>query len=165
MPDGVNSFIVDKNVLDTIAFGAQLQHVIHIVPVARASAIRPLYARCCDDSGQNGISANSTTGGNASDRDVRHTVERETLEETGLIVDRIPGEFDELYWNSPRGHKNIQLNYVASVKPDMRIKLNPDEHSDWLWVPEEQIDTLLMTPAMRKVLKDAFLFAKKYISL
>ncbi|KAG2417498.1 hypothetical protein HFD88_008717 [Aspergillus terreus] len=111
------------------------------------------------------LSANSTTGGDASDRDVRHTVERETLEETGLIVDRIPGEFDELYWNSRHGHKNIQLNYVASIKPDMRIKLNSDEHSDWLWVPEEQIDTLLMTPAMRKVLKGAFLFAKKYISL
>ncbi|KAJ5638910.1 hypothetical protein N7528_001300 [Penicillium herquei] len=106
-----------------------------------------------------------TIGKFVSDRDVRHTVERETLEETGLIVDQILGEFDELYWNSRRGNKNIQLNYAASIKPDMPIKLNPDEHSDWLWVAEEQIDTLLMTPAMRKVLEDAFAFANRYICL
>ncbi len=99
-----------------------------------------------------------------SDRNVRHTVKRETQEETGLIVEEVVGEFDELYWDSKKSSKkNVQLNYAVTVKEGIPIKLNPDEHSDWLWAKEEQVDTLLMTPAMNKVLKDSFKFAKEYI--
>ncbi len=101
-----------------------------------------------------------------SDRDVRHTVDRETQEETGLIVEEVLGEFEELYWESKKsGKQNVQLNYAVTVKEGMPIKLNPDEHSDWLWATEDQIETLLMTPAMLKVLKDSFAFAKKHIAV
>ncbi|KAI9771998.1 MAG: hypothetical protein M1840_001286 [Geoglossum simile] len=99
-----------------------------------------------------------------SDLSVRHTVERETLEETSLVVDGVLGEFDELFWDSRKGKKNVQFNYVVTVKEFTEIKLNADEHSEWMWVNKGGIDDLLMTPAMNKVLKDAFEFSEKYMA-
>ena len=92
---------------------------------------------------------------------VRQCVERETLEETGLLVDEILGEFAELHWDSmSSGKKNIQMNYVVRVKEPMELRSNPDEHSEWLWASEDQVDALLMTPAMAKVMRDAFEYSK-----
>ena len=92
---------------------------------------------------------------------VRQCVERETLEETGLVVDRILGEFAELYWDSASsGKKNVQMNYAVTVKEPMELRLNPEEHSEWMWANEDQVDILLMTPAMNKVLRDSFEYSK-----
>jgi 8-oxo-dGTP pyrophosphatase MutT (NUDIX family) len=98
-----------------------------------------------------------------TDLDVYHTIERETAEETGQIVEKVLGEFEELFWDSRSGKKNIQMNYAVTVKENIPIKLNPDEHSEWMWATAEQCMELLMTPAMRKVLSDSFRFAEKYI--
>lgn len=92
---------------------------------------------------------------------VRQCVERETLEETGLLVDRILGELAELCWDSrSSGQKNVQMNYAVTVKEPMELRLNPEEHSEWLWANEDQVDTLDMTPAMNKVVKDSFKYSK-----
>ena len=92
---------------------------------------------------------------------VRQCVERETLEETGLLVDKILGEFAELHWDSrSSGKKNVQMNYAVNVKQPMDLRLNPEEHSEWLWANEDQVDALLMTPAMNKVLRDSFEYSK-----
>lgn len=81
-------------------------------------------------------------------------------------MDCILGEFDEIYWNSRRGCKNIQLNYATSVRPAMPIKLNPDEHSGYLVMGAGGANRhALHDPWNEEGSKDAFVFAKKYISL
>ncbi|MCJ1369235.1 hypothetical protein MMC20_000445 [Loxospora ochrophaea] len=91
---------------------------------------------------------------------VKDSVGRELLEETGLVVVDILGEFEELYWDSQsKAQKNMQLNYLVTVKDTESVRLNPEEHSDWKWTDEAGVDDLPMTPGMRKVLKDAFTFA------
>lgn len=91
---------------------------------------------------------------------VKECVERETVEETGLVVERILGEFDELRWTSKsKGRVNVQFNYAVSVVQPMDIRLNPEEHSEHRWIVENDVDGLLMTSAMNKVLHDTFKFA------
>lgn len=98
------------------------------------------------------------------DETVRDTVNRETVEETGLIVERVIGEFDELFWTSrSSGKENVQFNYAVEITQPMEIRLNPEEHSDWMWANEDDIDILEMTPAMNKVLKDAFTYSHKHM--
>lgn len=99
-----------------------------------------------------------------SNETIGEAVRREAYEETGLTIDRILGEIDELRWESKSGRqRNIQFNYVATVKEGhMEISLNPDEHSDWAWATKGDVEKLhMMTPGMKKVLKDAFEFARK----
>lgn len=92
---------------------------------------------------------------------VKECVERETIEETGLTVDRVVGEFDDLQWMSKsKGRMNVQYNYVVTVTEPMEIRLNPEEHSEYRWIKEVNVDDLLMTPAMNKVLHDSFKFSK-----
>ena len=93
-----------------------------------------------------------------TDESVAHAVAREVLEETQLVVTDIVGEIEEMTWESKaRSRSNVQLNYVVTVQ-EGDVKLNPDEHSDWQWVQEGQVEDFHMTVEMRKVLKDAFHF-------
>lgn len=63
-----------------------------------------------------------------------------------------------MVWQSRKG-TNTQLNYVVSVRDGQEIKLNPDDHSSWLWVSQAELDHLYMTPEMRAVMKNTFEFA------
>lgn len=95
---------------------------------------------------------------------LRQAAEREAFEETGLTVEGILGEFDDLRWDSKSGRQhNIQYNYAATVKEPAVVIVNPDEHSEWTWAAEADVDGLEMTSGMKKVLKDAFEFARLYI--
>ena len=68
-------------------------------------------------------------------------------------------------WESKaRSRSNIQLNYVVTVQ-EGDVKLNPDEHSDWQWVQEGQVEDFYMTAEMRKVVKNAFQFVAQAGSL
>ncbi|KAL9127228.1 MAG: hypothetical protein Q9217_003845 [Psora testacea] len=77
---------------------------------------------------------------------VRQCVQRETMEETGLVVDRILGELQNSY-------------DIQSLLP-MEVRLNPREHSEWIWLDEDAVDTLPTTSPMKKVLRDSFQFSK-----
>lgn len=95
---------------------------------------------------------------------VRGTVCRETVEETGLDVETVIGEFEQLLWTSKSsGKMNVQFNYAVTVAQPMEIRLNPEEHSEFMWANEGQIDNLLTSPAMNKVLKDSFIFSHKHM--
>lgn len=95
---------------------------------------------------------------------VRETVCRETMEETGLDVETVIGEFEQLFWTSKSsGKMNVQYNYAVTVAQPMEIRVNPEEHSEFMWANEDQIDDLLMSPAMNKVLKDSFVFNHKHM--
>jgi len=43
--------------------------------------------------------------------------------------------------------------------------LNPEEHSEWKWANEDEVDGLPMTSAMNKVLKDSFKFSEENAAL
>ena len=88
---------------------------------------------------------------------------RETMEETGLVVQDVVGNFEELRWTSKGGEKeSVQFNFVATVQQPAEVTLNPEEHSEWKWIEENKIINLPTSPAMNKVLKDAFEFSKSY---
>lgn len=96
---------------------------------------------------------------------VPHAVAREVLEETHLVVSDIVGKTEETTWEpKAKSKSNIQLNYVVTVQ-EGHVKLNPEEHSDWQWVQEGQVEGLYMTAEMRKVVNDAFQFAPQLASL
>ena len=54
----------------------------------------------------------------------------------------------------------MQSNYAVTVREPYELRLNSEEHSEWMWAEEDKIDDLLMTPAMSKVLRDSFEFSK-----
>lgn len=93
---------------------------------------------------------------------IRQAVEREMMEETALQVDGVLGELEKMHWISRTGGtKNVQLNFVVTVKQPAEIRLNPEEHSEYLWADEETAGGLQATEAMRKVWSDAFTFARE----
>lgn len=91
---------------------------------------------------------------------IAHAVAREVVEETSLIVAKIIGEIEPMTWES-KTRSNVQLNYVVTVQQGTTVKLNADEHSDWLWVQEGQVEALYMTTEMKKVVQDAFPYAAR----
>lgn len=102
------------------------------------------------------------------DISVEHAVRREVHEETSLQVSQFIGEIEPMTWVSKRG-LNYQLNYVVTVDGNgnddghdsatVWVEPNPEEHSDWKWVRETDVDDLFMTPEMREVVRNAFQFA------
>lgn len=95
------------------------------------------------------------------DETILQCIQRETREETGLVVEKVLKEFEEMDWESgTSGQENMQLNFVVAVQEPVVVRLNPEEHSEWMWVEENQIDKLPMTIGMTKVLRDAFKVSK-----
>lgn len=96
------------------------------------------------------------------DETVAHAVAREVLEETSLVVHDIIAEIKPMTWES-KTRTNIRLNYVVNVQPMVMVKLNPDEHSNWVWAEEGDVEALEMTLEMREVVQNAFAFAQNGI--
>lgn len=92
-----------------------------------------------------------------ADASIAHAVKREVLEKTSLSVARFIGEMEPLTWES-KSNPNIQLNYIVTVQPGGSVKTNPDEHSDWVWARLEELDYFYITPAIKSVIQDAFIF-------
>ena len=99
-----------------------------------------------------------------TDETIAHAVKREVFEETSLNVANIIGEVEPMYWEL-KPHSNVQLNYVVTVQPGGTVKPNPEEHSGWRWMKLEELNSLYMTPAMKKVVWDAFRFTVSSSSL
>jgi len=69
-------------------------------------------------------------------------------------------------WTSKNGKQSVQLDDVVEVKEaaeETVVKLNPDEHSEWVWAGAGQVDGLKMTPEMRNCVRDAFDWADKHM--
>ena len=86
---------------------------------------------------------------------VGDAVDRNTLEKTGLIVDEVIEEFETVRWESGSGETHVQLNYVVKDKKPVKVTLNSKEHSESMWACKEDIESLLMTQHMEKVVQDA----------
>ena len=96
---------------------------------------------------------------------VRQSLARELFEETGLQIDMVLREFEEMKWESRKlgGKQSVQVNYAASIiltggGEGFKVVLNADEHSDWIWVTEEKAMVLDMTEEMRAVVKNGLSF-------
>ena len=96
---------------------------------------------------------------------IRQCLARELFEETGLRIDTVLGEFEEMKWESKKqgGRQSVQVNYAATVVLEedgkgFEVVLNRDEHSDWAWVTEEKVKNLDMTEEMRVVVDNGLKF-------
>ena len=100
-------------------------------------------------------------GGHVDNREtIRQAIRRETFEETGLIVDDIAAEFQEMHWQSKIGQHLVQLNFVVTVNSASSIRLNSEEHSDWKCAKQEDVIPLPMSEGMAEVYINAFRFAE-----
>lgn len=99
-------------------------------------------------------------GGHAEDEDetILRTVVRETLEETGLVVKRILGEFAGFEYDAGKG-LTLQINFMVEVESDsgkVEVKLAPSEHQAFAWVADgEDLQKYALTGSMGKVVADA----------
>lgn len=91
---------------------------------------------------------------------IEDAIKRETFEETGLEITGIEGEFAELRWLSRNGKGNVQLSFLATVPAFTEVKLNPEEHSTWMWLEEEHISKYPCSEGMAKVFRDAFKYVE-----
>ncbi|KIJ51851.1 hypothetical protein M422DRAFT_43696 [Sphaerobolus stellatus SS14] len=87
------------------------------------------------------------------------TVRRETLEETGLIVKWITGEFEGFEYETKEGI-TVQLNFFVEVEPEgdapPQVQINPEEHQAYAWVSlQDNLEAFPMTSSMTAVVNDA----------
>ena len=86
---------------------------------------------------------------------------RETLEETGLVIDDVLREFEELDWVTLNGKHNVQLNFVATVRNLDSIVLSAREHETWMWATKGDLTQLPCSKGMTKVFQDAFEYVER----
>jgi 8-oxo-dGTP pyrophosphatase MutT (NUDIX family) len=95
-----------------------------------------------------------------SDATIVHAIFRETLEETGLYVTHINGEFEQFVY-SVDDHKALQLNFAVSVEEFISIKLHSKEHQDYAWISSPDATKYDMTDGMLKVVSNALKWARE----
>ena len=142
--------------------GVAIFKTLHDQPASSRHQVLMLRRSASEDAFPN---AWEIPGGHVEDDDesIRHAVARETLEETGQVVEDLLGEIEEMRWES-KGRTNVQLNYIVSIKGGKPVVLNPEEHSAWQWVDLSTVDELYMTPEMRVVVGNALSFAATHLS-
>lgn len=101
-----------------------------------------------------------------TDPDIWKAVAREVHEETALSINSVKASIESFTYSTEktimRGEEEIvvqssslQLNFVCEITEDM-FRVNPEEHSDGMWVAEDEVGSLMMTEEMRLVVKNAF---------
>lgn len=79
---------------------------------------------------------------------------REVAEETGLTVTRVIGTFDGFDYTTDKKPRVRQINFL--VEADGTVTLDPNEHDEYAWIGETEIDTLGATDTMKQCVHDAF---------
>lgn len=101
-----------------------------------------------------------------TDPDILRAVAREVHEETALSIDSVKASIESFAYSTEktimRGEEEIvvqmsslQLNFVCEITEDT-FRVNPEEHSEGMWVAEDEFERLKMTQEMRLVVKEAF---------
>jgi 8-oxo-dGTP diphosphatase len=77
------------------------------------------------------------------DKTLEEALKREVMEELGaeIIVEKIAGEF--LYFNETQNSQSIEVIYWIQFLDESQIKINPEDHSEFIWVNELEMDSLI----------------------
>ncbi len=90
----------------------------------------------------------------------KNSLLREVKEETGLDIKIIMpfSVFDYQIEKSEEIYDTTQINFLAEpIKRDDEVRLS-DEHQDFAWIPENEIDKYNLTEKTKDVIKKAFKF-------
>lgn len=105
------------------------------------------------------------------DETILHGVAREVWEESGLVVSALGQQVDsgnDHVFFSRRGLKICKYTFEAEVVNTEAVKLDPNEHQNYLWVTEEQcrdgkvetgrsvLDIKFTTPAQEAIIYQGF---------
>lgn len=119
-----------------------------------------------------------TPGGGCDQEDgsVLYSAARELSEESGLVAQRIIdviGRPD--YFTSTSGKRIMKLDFIVEAGPDVekQVKLDPDEHQDYVWATEEEIKRgitgnrvlAFTSPEQLQVILEAFEMRRNYVNL
>jgi 8-oxo-dGTP diphosphatase len=77
------------------------------------------------------------------DTSLEEALKREVKEELGgeIVVENLAGEF--LYFNDTQNSQSIEVIYWMKFTDEAKVKLNPEDHSEFVWVSEEEMDKLI----------------------
>ena len=89
-------------------------------------------------------------------------IKRETIEEIGVDIDTIQYMQIGFDYTTQKKPKVRQINFVCIIDK-INIQLS-DEHSEYMFILEEDIDELKSDASMKKCLHDMFDIYKKLIS-
>ena len=73
-----------------------------------------------------------------ADRDTRDTAIRETVEETGIDIDKsgtVIGELDDCHPNNPKANHYVVTPYLSFLEEDIELTLDDAEVADAVWIP------------------------------
>lgn len=73
-------------------------------------------------------------------------LKREIKEELGMDIEVGDSFYAFTYSNEIKGSHSIEVIYFASFsQPNEDIKLNPDDHSEYKWIAEDELDQIMTT--------------------
>lgn len=77
------------------------------------------------------------------DKSLEEALKREVREEMGaeIVVEDLAGEF--LYFNDTQNSQSIEVIYWMRFVDEAQVKLNQEDHSEFVWVSEEEMDNLI----------------------
>ena len=82
---------------------------------------------------------------------IAKALHREVEEETGLKVEEIKKYLGHFDYESEKGEKTRQFNFVVTVREPIKIKLQ--EHEGYVWTIREELDEYLITDALKGILR------------
>lgn len=107
-------------------------------------------------------------GGNVedTDADIFQALAREVREETTLSFNCVKASIKPFAYSTEKkvrqGEEEVvvrkssfQINFVCEIAEDT-FHVNPEEHSEGMWVAKDEVGALEMTDEMRLVVEDAF---------
>ena len=84
---------------------------------------------------------------------------REVFEEIGAKV-KVGQIFDAFTYSDEEGYK-IEVSYLCTLEPGETPTLNPEDHSEFLWISADEIDKFEKEDEETEALRKAFKILKK----
>ncbi|CAF9934719.1 hypothetical protein IMSHALPRED_009817 [Imshaugia aleurites] len=110
-----------------------------------------------------------------TDADIYQALVREIQEETALSVDSVIASIEPFAYSTEktvtRGEEKVvvqksslQLNFICEIT-EATFRVNPEEHSEGMWVAKDEVGKLQMTEEMRLVVEGAFRWKESQAAL
>ncbi|MGB7292745.1 MAG: CoA pyrophosphatase [Thermodesulfobacteriota bacterium] len=78
-----------------------------------------------------------------ADKDTLDTAIRETVEETGIDINKsgtVIGELDDFYPNNPKANHYVVTPYLSLLEEEVELKLDAAEVADSVWIPIQHLN-------------------------